>query len=97
MPSYPEFAFNNTYGIEAINETQYQAAIASSATCRNMTGICRSLADESDPQGLGNKVGVNKACLDAYLYCFDKMHDGFDPKVCFKSTKVNTNDELIIA
>lgn len=81
MPSYPEFAFNNTYGIQAINETQYQTAISSTATCKNMTGVCHSLAVEQDPQGLGNKVDVNKACLDAYLYCFGKMHDGFDPRI----------------
>lgn len=85
MPTYPEFAFNNTYGIQAINVTQYQTAIASSATCRNMTSVCRMLADEFDPRGLGNKANVNKACLDAYIYCFSKMHDVFDAKVCTPS------------
>ena len=81
MPTYPEFAFNNTYGIQAINETQYQSAVASSATCQNMPSICRAMADEQDPQGLGNKPEVNKACLDAYLYCFSKMHDGYNIQV----------------
>src|ERR1700761_656564 len=73
MPFYPEFAFNNTYGIEAINETQYQSAVASFPTCQNMTGICRTMADELDPQGFGNNSKVNEACLDAYLYCFSNM------------------------
>jgi hypothetical protein len=84
MSFYPEFAFNNTYGIQAINETQYQDAVASSAMCRNMTGVCLTTAEKYDPQGLGNKADVNKACLDAYLYCFAKMHDKFDPRVCFQ-------------
>lgn len=79
MPFYPEFAFNNTYGIQAINETQYRSAIADSATCRNMTSTCRAIADQQDPEGKGITPEVNKACLDAYLYCFSKMHDGYDP------------------
>jgi carboxypeptidase C (cathepsin A) len=81
MPMYPEFAFNNTYGIKAINESQYQSAVASSASCRNLTGICRTMADEQDPKGLGNNPAVNKACLDAFLYCFGNMHDGYNATV----------------
>lgn len=80
MISYPEFAFNNTYGIEAINETQHAAAIASSDTCLNMTASCRSLADAQDPQGFGNDTDVNRACLGAFLYCFGNMHDEYDPR-----------------
>ena len=39
------------------------------------------MADEQDPQGWGNNSAVNEACLDAYLYCFSKMHDGYDKTV----------------
>jgi carboxypeptidase C (cathepsin A) len=81
MPTYPEFAFNNTYGIQAINATQYRSAVESAATCKNMTRTCQALADEQDPKGLGNNPTVNKACLGAYLYCFSNMHDGYDQKV----------------
>ena len=81
MPSYPEFAFNNTYGIKAINETQYRSAIESAPACRNLTATCRRVADQQDPQGLGNNQAVNKACLDAFLFCFSKMHDIYDPSV----------------
>jgi carboxypeptidase C (cathepsin A) len=81
IPSYPQFAFNNTFGIEAINETQYATAISSTAMCLNMTGVCRSMADEQDPEGLGNNDEVNKACLNAYLFCFSRMHDGYDKTV----------------
>ena len=73
MPFYPEFAFNNTYGVEAINETQYKAAISSFPQCKIMTDSCRSMAGKLDPLGLGNNTEVNQACYSAYTYCFDKM------------------------
>lgn len=78
MPFYPEFAFNNTYGVEAINETQYESAVAATETCRQMSNACSSLADEKDPEGLGNQPDVNKVCLDAFDYCFANMHDGYN-------------------
>ncbi|KAF2247337.1 alpha/beta-hydrolase [Trematosphaeria pertusa] len=77
MPFYPEFAFNNTYGFRTINETQYESAIAATETCRNMTATCRTMADEQDPEGLGTNLGVNEACLSAFMYCFATMHDGY--------------------
>ncbi|KAF2871419.1 carboxypeptidase S1, partial [Massariosphaeria phaeospora] len=85
MPFYPEFAFNNTYGFKAINETQYLSAVAASGTCRNMTGICRKMADEEDPEGLGNNPEVNKACLDAFMYCFGTMHAGYTKEVGYRN------------
>lgn len=81
-PFYPEFAFNNTYGIKAINQTQYDAAVAATEQCKNLSGTCRKLAGEQDPRGLGNNPDVNDACLEAYLYCFAIMHDEFDKTVC---------------
>jgi hypothetical protein len=81
MPFYPEFAFNNTYGIKAINETQYQSALAASGQCRALSATCRAMADEKDPLGHGNVPDVNDACLEAYLFCFRTMHSGFDKQV----------------
>lgn len=69
---YPEFAYNNTYGLQIINETQYNSARAASSQCKNLTASCRALADAQDPKGLGNKPEVNRACLGAFLYCFSK-------------------------
>lgn len=74
---YPEFAFNNTYGLQLINETQYESALAASPQCKNLTAACRSLADAKDPAGLGNQPDVNKACLGAFSYCFSNLHDDF--------------------
>lgn len=77
MPFYPEFATNNTYGIQAINETGYEFAMAALPVCQNMTSTCRTLSDELDPQGLGNNADVNKACGAAYQYCFENVSGPF--------------------
>jgi carboxypeptidase C (cathepsin A) len=75
---YPEFAYNNTYSLQLINETQYESALAASPQCKNLTAACRALADSKDPGGLGYQGDVNKACLGAFLYCFSNLHDDFD-------------------
>lgn len=75
---YPEFAYNNTYGLQLINETQYESALSASPQCKNLTATCRALADAKDSGGLGNQTDVNKACLGAFLYCFSNLHDDFD-------------------
>jgi carboxypeptidase C (cathepsin A) len=77
MPFYPEYAFNNTYGFEAITEEQYEFAVAQTETCRSMSATCKELADAKDPEGLGNVADVNKACLGAYMFCFTTMHDNY--------------------
>jgi carboxypeptidase C (cathepsin A) len=74
---YPEFAYNNTYGLQLINETQYETALAASSQCKNMSATCRALADAKDPNGIGNQPDVNEACVGAYMYCFANMHDEF--------------------
>lgn len=75
---YPEFAYNNTYSLQLINETQYESALAASPQCKNLTAACRALANAKDPSGLGNQPEVNKACLGAFSYCFSNLHDDFD-------------------
>lgn len=77
VASFPEFAFNNTYGVEAITEAQYEFAIASIPTCKKMSDECNALADSKDPNGLGNVPEVNKACSDAFKFCFSTMHDNY--------------------
>lgn len=71
--SYPEMAYNNTYGIQAINETLYQQAVDNFhrpvTGCRDLIIACRSLASEGDPNFIGNNDTVNSACNDANVYC----------------------------
>lgn len=71
--SYPEMAYNNTYGIQAINETLYKQAVDNfnrpKTGCKDQILNCRSLADRLDPNAYGNNDEVNAACADATTYC----------------------------
>lgn len=65
---YPIYAYNNTYGIEAINETIYQQSL--DAYYQPGGGLdlmlkCRTLAAEGDPNFYGNNATVNEACMEA--------------------------------
>lgn len=80
VPSYPEFAWNNTYGVKAINETEYKAAIQSIPACNALVETCQSLAAKNDPSGSGSVSEVNKACKDAFDFCFQNLHDGVAKK-----------------
>jgi len=73
MIFYPEFAYNNTYGIQVINRTQYESSIAASSQCKNMTAMCRTLAAAKDPNSIGHVAEVNKACKGAFDFCFKTM------------------------
>lgn len=73
MPLYPVMAFNNTYGLQIINETTYQTAMDAWPTCQSMIEECQSLAAANDPLGTGTNADVNTACYDANQYCFLNM------------------------
>ncbi|KXX77997.1 Carboxypeptidase S1 A [Madurella mycetomatis] len=73
MPTYPLMAFNNTYGVEIINEEEYNSALNSFPQCRSLVETCRSLAGIHDPHAWGNATEVNSACADAYTFCFATM------------------------
>lgn len=73
MPAYPLMAFNNTYGVEIINEAEYNNALNSFPQCRSLVETCRSLASTNDPHAWGNVTEVNSACADAYNFCFATM------------------------
>ena len=67
--SYPEILYNNTYGIEAINQTLYTDALDNYARpgigCRDQTVNCQTLADELDPDAHGDNELVNEVCRNA--------------------------------
>ncbi|KAI4117321.1 MAG: hypothetical protein LQ345_002410 [Seirophora villosa] len=72
-PSYPEFAYNNTYDIQAINETLYRQALDNfnrpDTGCKALILECQRLAAEGDPDATGDNATVNQACSDANVYC----------------------------
>lgn len=75
--SYAEFAYNNTYGIQAINQTSYQTAIDSfnrpETGCRDQIIRCQTLAARYDPLAMGANQTVNKICRAASEYCEDEV------------------------
>lgn len=72
------YAYRNPYGVELISETQEKAALADyyrSGGCLDQIKKCRQLQRELDPNDYGNNYMVNKACMDATLYCDKKIRD----------------------
>ncbi|KAF2725995.1 carboxypeptidase S1-like protein B [Polychaeton citri CBS 116435] len=71
-PSYPHIAYNNTYGIQTVDETVYEDMIDSlyrEGGCRYQINDCRELAGISDPDDLGNNATVNDVCEAAETFC----------------------------
>jgi len=74
MPFYPEFAVNNTYGIRALNQTEYSSAVSAWPECKSLISACRDVAAAKDPNNTGTIPEVNKACADTFAFCYGKMH-----------------------
>lgn len=79
--SYPGFALNNTYGIEA-----YPAEVAASAAANySAPGGCRDLIDECralTPNGYRDQYGANdtvtEACGAAFAFCWAYVYSAYD-------------------
>ncbi|KAF7298398.1 Carboxypeptidase [Mycena kentingensis (nom. inval.)] len=69
-PTYPEFARNNTYGLETITDAQLQTARDAMPECLKLSAECRELGEQLDPEGWGGVKEVNDACAKAYQFCF---------------------------
>lgn len=79
-PSYPQMFFDNTYGIEALNESQYNASLAAytqEGGCRDQIESCRSAALEFDPYGKGINETVNDICREAEEFCTENLRDPY--------------------
>ncbi|KAJ5702439.1 hypothetical protein N7488_009987 [Penicillium malachiteum] len=75
-PTYPMMAYNNTYGVEAINKTLYDRAMhawSRPGGCKDLMVQCRALAAEGDPQMHGNNETINKACSEASSFCSNNV------------------------
>ncbi|RDW68292.1 hypothetical protein BP5796_08949 [Coleophoma crateriformis] len=72
MLAYADFAWNNTYGIKVINESQYDEAIESfwkEGGCRDGILKCKAVAGEMDPLDKGSLEYVDKICIEARANC----------------------------
>ncbi|KAF3482445.1 carboxypeptidase S1 [Arthroderma uncinatum] len=79
--SYPEFAYNNTYGIKAYNQSQYDGMLNEfyrAGGCRDQLIKCREVAAEYDPHFYSHNETVNKICNDAGDFCGSKLEDTYD-------------------
>ncbi|KAH9893796.1 carboxypeptidase S1-like protein B [Xylariomycetidae sp. FL2044] len=71
-PSYPHIAYNNTYGIETVNETVYLGMVDAyerPGGCRDQIDECRALSLVWDPENRGVNATVNEVCQEAESFC----------------------------
>ncbi|KAK3339794.1 Alpha/Beta hydrolase protein [Lasiosphaeria hispida] len=77
---YPEFAYNNTYGIQAISKEIYDEArnnFTKPGGCLDLIHACRAVGTVSDPLETGLNTTVNEACATAALYCFGVVQGAY--------------------
>ncbi|KAH6971435.1 Alpha/Beta hydrolase protein [Ilyonectria sp. MPI-CAGE-AT-0026] len=80
ITAYPEFAYNNTYGVQAISTEAYEMAmnnITMEGGCYDLIDQCRALQIKKDPEQLGNDMQVNAACVAATELCFGVVQGAY--------------------
>ncbi len=79
-PSYPHIAYNNTYGIQAVNQTIYNQmndAYYGPGGCRDQITRCRTVATQYDPTQQGVNASVNQICQSAENFCVAHVRDPY--------------------
>ncbi|KAA8625983.1 Carboxypeptidase C cathepsin A [Pyrenophora tritici-repentis] len=79
-PGYPMMAYNNTYGIKAINESRYEEALNNlyrPSGCLSQIENCRNLSLIYDPTNQGFNTTVNKVCQAAETFCSTTIRDPY--------------------
>jgi carboxypeptidase C (cathepsin A) len=80
-PTYPLIAFNNTYGLQTINETIYKDAMenwSQPSGCKALIEQCRDMASKLDPTNQGNNEQLNSACRDAADFCQENVEGAYN-------------------
>jgi carboxypeptidase C (cathepsin A) len=75
-PWWPKFAFNNTYGIEAISQTDQLNALSdfrAPGGCSDLIGQCRDSLKTNDPLGEGDEQATNDICARAAEECTNAL------------------------
>ena len=85
--AYPQFAVNNTYGIEAISQAEADAALDyldKPGGTRDQFKNCRALQQQYDPNNYGNNQTVNGVCLQAVINYAGNVYGAYEnrPNVC---------------
>jgi len=76
---YPKMAFNNTYGLQAITEEVYNAALANLTKpggCNDLVDQCREVAT-TDSENTGANETINKACALAAQFCWEAVQGAY--------------------
>ncbi|KAF2012646.1 alpha/beta-hydrolase [Aaosphaeria arxii CBS 175.79] len=79
-PGYPQMAYNNSYGIKAINESRYNEVLESlngENGCLAQIEECRNLSLVYDPTNQGFNTSVNKVCQAAETFCTENIRDPY--------------------
>ncbi|KAI8630805.1 carboxypeptidase S1 [Xylariaceae sp. FL1651] len=75
-PYHPHIAYNNTYGIQAVNESIYLSMVDAwerEGGCRDQLAKCVEVASLYDPDAIGINATVNKVCMAAETFCSTKV------------------------
>ncbi|KAK4184923.1 putative carboxypeptidase [Podospora australis] len=79
--SYPDFAYKNTYGIEAYPKEIYDEVhhniTKPGGGCRDLLKNCREAGELGDPLHVGNNETVNQLCAVATEYCFGVVQGAY--------------------
>ena len=70
LTGFPQYAYNNTYGVRFLSEAQYNAAmdnLTSPGGVLDLIKTCRALGLAGDPHFFGNNETVNEVCVDAFV------------------------------
>ena len=79
-PSYPQIAYNNTYGIKTVNESTFHAmtdAFTKPGGCSDQIDECRRQSLLYDPTNQGFNASVNKVCQSAENFCVANIRDPY--------------------
>lgn len=79
--SYPEIAYNNTYGKQFIPKAVYEESLRNLTQpggCNDLIRQCRALAAIGDPEYSGSNATVNAACVLATEDCALNVLGGYD-------------------
>jgi carboxypeptidase C (cathepsin A) len=82
-PAYPTMQYNNTYGIQAINESRYTEVVDNlykEGGCLDQIEQCRNVSLAYDPTNQGFNETVNKLCADAETFCSNTIRDPYFDK-----------------
>jgi carboxypeptidase D len=80
---YPQWAYNNTYGVRFASNAQYESAmhnLTKPGGGLDLIKECRALGEASDPGFSGSNATVNKLCEEAFDYAALYVVGGF-PKL----------------